>query len=130
EQASESPSDGRTDQYALAVITYELLTGQRVFQTASWRDMLEMHRVRQPEPPSKLQPSILPEVDQAILRALSKNPNDRFPSCSSFAAACGCKSLSTQHGDDVRYCGTVTVGGRVIGKTAMHDYFPSVMKFA
>ena len=43
EQAAERASDGRTDQYALAVIIFELLTGSRPFQSNSWLDLLEKH---------------------------------------------------------------------------------------
>ena len=43
EQAAEHPSDGRTDQYSLAVIVFELLTGRRPFESDSWVELLGKH---------------------------------------------------------------------------------------
>lgn len=91
EQASEKPSDGRTDQYALALIAFEMLSGKRPFEANSWQEMLAAHRESElvwppdggnpiPEPPKK-----------AIERALSKLPGQRFQSCCEFAVAFGCQ---------------------------------------
>ena len=48
EQASGLPCDGRADQYALALIAFELLTGRRLFQARDTHDLLEMHRETEP----------------------------------------------------------------------------------
>ena len=94
EQAAELPVDGRTDQYALALIVFEMLTGQRPFQADTPEEMLRLHREAAiPDPRSLVQD--LPEaVSAALLRALDKDPNQRFASCEAFAAALGCQFLS------------------------------------
>jgi serine/threonine protein kinase len=90
EQASGRPTDGRTDQYALACIAYELLTGRRVFEGETHREFLDRHVSDSPQPPSILQPELPDQVDAAILRALQKAPDQRFATCQEFAEALGC----------------------------------------
>ena len=94
EQANEVASDGRTDQYALALITYEMLTGKRPFTKGDWRALLESHRSETPPTPSSISSNIPRAIDKAILKALSKNPEARYRTCSEFAAALGC-SITT-----------------------------------
>ena len=48
EQATGSPCDGRADQYTLALIVFEMLTGRRVFEDRDWRALLEKHRSQEP----------------------------------------------------------------------------------
>jgi serine/threonine protein kinase len=95
EQASELPCDGRTDQYALALITYEMLASCRPFQAGGWLEMLEMHRSQEPLSPQDFQPDLPTPVCHAVMRALEKDPNERFASCEEFAVALGCQLLST-----------------------------------
>jgi serine/threonine-protein kinase len=91
EQAAELPSDGRSDQYALAVIVYEMLTGRRPFTDRNPRVLLEKHRDTDPPHPRSLAPELPDHVADALLRALSKDPNNRFGTCQDFAAAVGCR---------------------------------------
>jgi serine/threonine-protein kinase len=65
--------DERTDQYSLAALSYELLTGRRPLGLFP--------------PPSRLNPRLSREVDAAILRGLSEEPKDRFPSVRDLVAA-------------------------------------------
>ncbi|MFO0847090.1 MAG: protein kinase [Gemmataceae bacterium] len=66
----------RSDQYSLALVYYELLTGSFPWATRSANELMMMHAVA---PPSLL---ALPAADRpAIGRALAKNPADRFPDC-------------------------------------------------
>jgi serine/threonine protein kinase len=68
-----------SDQYSLAVVYVELLTGKRPFPGKNIRQLALQHMT---EPPDL---SMLPEADRPIVgRALSKNPDDRFPSCTAF----------------------------------------------
>ncbi len=91
EQAAELPSDGRSDQYTLALIVFELLTGRRPFVGRDPWDLLRQHRTAEPPDPRTLLPSIPDLVSEAILRALGKDPNQRFNTCQDFAAAVGCR---------------------------------------
>ena len=87
EQWAGRRQDGRTDQYALACVLYELLSGAPpfagVFETG---DPVIMRTTVLSDSPEALEK--LPEfVNAALLRALSKDPKDRFPTCSDFVAA-------------------------------------------
>jgi serine/threonine protein kinase len=75
-----------TDQYALAIIAYQLLTGKSPFEGPRQQLMYE-HLYEPPQPPSVFNPQISPDVDSVILRALAKKPEDRFPSIKAFATA-------------------------------------------
>jgi len=83
--------DGRpvpaTDQYALAVMAYELLTGRTPFVGNNYHEIWQQHHHVEPPPPSTINPSLSKEIDYALLRALSKNPAKRFTSVSTFARA-------------------------------------------
>ncbi len=65
--------DDRTDQYSLAAIAYELLTGRRLLGRFS--------------PPSKWNPQISTEVDQTIMKGLAEQPGERYPIVSDFVTA-------------------------------------------
>jgi eukaryotic-like serine/threonine-protein kinase len=75
-----------SDQYALAVMAYELLTGHPLFH-GTLMQIIYQHTHTQPQPPSTLNPHIPVEIDRVLLRALAKNPAERFPSITAFAQA-------------------------------------------
>lgn len=86
-----------SDQYALAIMAYELMTGRVPFQGDLLRLMYQ-HLNVQPEPPGKYNKNIPRAIDAIILRALAKRPEDRFPSIAAFAQAfCG----ALQRGNDI-----------------------------
>ena len=91
EQATESPSDGRTDQYALALIVYELLVGRRPFTAKHPLELLRMQREDTPADPRGSLPGLPSNAWSAVRRALSKDPNQRFTCCEDFAMAMGCR---------------------------------------
>ncbi len=71
-----------SDQYSLAIVYVELLTGKRPFHGKNIRQIALQHLADQPDL------SMLPEADRAIVaRALAKKPDDRFPSCKAFVNA-------------------------------------------
>jgi tetratricopeptide (TPR) repeat protein/serine/threonine protein kinase len=94
EQAAGLPTDGRSDQYALALIAYELLTGQRPFSGRRIEELLEMHRNQEPPFPQTIFADVPVSIRMALQRGLSKKPDARFDSCQAFAAALGCRMLS------------------------------------
>jgi serine/threonine protein kinase/tetratricopeptide (TPR) repeat protein len=94
EQAAAQPCDGRTDQYALAVIAFELLTGRRPFESHDWITLLDMHVNQAPPSPQSIRPDLPDAVAAALARALEKDPNRRYASCTEFAVALGCQLLS------------------------------------
>ncbi len=84
----EQSLDGRVDQYALALVAYELLTGRYPFEKArNDPNALAYIRLnRLPPPPGDLDPG-LRAFDEPLLRALDPDPDKRFPSCTAFIQA-------------------------------------------
>ncbi len=75
-----------TDQYALAVMAYELLVGRPPF-VGRMEQLMYQHFNAQPLPPSTYNPRLSPALDAIILRALAKKPEERFPTVTDFASA-------------------------------------------
>jgi hypothetical protein len=88
EQAmGEAQLDGRSDLYSLAVVGYQLLTGELPFQAASATAMLMKHVAEAPRPIATLRPDVPEGLAAAIERALAKKPADRWPDAASFRRA-------------------------------------------
>lgn len=87
EQFTGGKVDGRSDQFSLAVVLYELITGEKPFVGDTLNVI--MHKVlrTQPLPPSDLNIRVSKELDSVIMKAMSKNPEDRFPDMDTFAKA-------------------------------------------
>ncbi|MGE5286835.1 MAG: protein kinase domain-containing protein [Micromonosporaceae bacterium] len=90
EQASGDVLDGRSDEYALGCLVYELLTGEPPFRGPSAQAVLAAHVTAAP-PIAVVSPrgSVPQPLAAAVLRALAKRPDDRFPSVAAFLAALG-----------------------------------------
>jgi CheY-like chemotaxis protein len=69
-----------SDQYGLAVLAYELLTGRPPFQGTSEQIMRRLHTQMQPQPPGAFNSSLPPVINSVLLRALAKKPEERFAS--------------------------------------------------
>jgi hypothetical protein len=71
--------------YALGVVLYELLTGQRPFTGSSIEELVANIRNKAPAPPSSVRPDLPREIDGVILKALGKKPEHRYPGWNEFA---------------------------------------------
>ncbi len=85
--AGGSDIDGRSDQYALACLTYEMIAGQPPFTGPSAVSVVHQHLAAEARPVSQLRAAVPTQVSTAIQRALAKNPADRFATATEFAAA-------------------------------------------
>jgi len=85
EQIQGRAVDGRTDQYALACVAYQLLTGEVPFERDQGLAVLLAH-LSEPPPSLRSRRSDLPAAaDQVLARALAKTPEKRYASCADFA---------------------------------------------
>jgi eukaryotic-like serine/threonine-protein kinase len=80
EQARGGEVDQRSDLYSLGVVLYELLTGKTPFEGDTPVEIAMKHLSATPQKPSELRPDIPPELDMVILRALAKDPDERYQS--------------------------------------------------
>jgi len=79
EQAAGEEIDHRSDVYGLGLVLYKLMTGHLPFEAESPIDTL-LRRLREPPtPPSQLNPNVFPRLETAILRALARDPDARYP---------------------------------------------------
>jgi len=75
-----------SDQYALGVVVYEWLCGERPFE-GSASEVMAQHLSVPPQPLHERMPEITPEIEQVVLRALAKDPKARFASVADFSTA-------------------------------------------
>jgi serine/threonine-protein kinase len=87
EQIEGRPVDGRVDQYALACTAFELFTGAPPFRREPAAATIWAHMSQPPPALTALRPDFRPAVDQVLARAMAKAPDQRYRSCSEFAAA-------------------------------------------
>jgi serine/threonine-protein kinase len=78
EQAAGDAVDGRSDLYALGVVAFELLTGRPPFRGQTAAAVATMHLAEQPTPVETLRPETPVELSRAIMRALAKDPAERW----------------------------------------------------
>jgi serine/threonine-protein kinase len=106
EQGSGGKVDGRTDQYSLACVAYELLTGVPPFVRDDAAAMIYAHLCEPPPLATARQPSLPSAVDSVLARAMSKDPEQRFLTCQELAesvrAALGLRPYDADPGMSVR----------------------------
>ena len=88
EQATgERDLDHRSDQYSLAMVGFRMLTGKLAFDADSIQTLIFKQVTQPPARASEVEPSVPDPLSDVLARALSKRPDDRFPSMDAFAAA-------------------------------------------
>jgi eukaryotic-like serine/threonine-protein kinase len=86
EQISAQPVDGRADLYSLGVTFYHMVTGRRPFDGEAGPAILAAQMMLQPAPPAEVNANVSPAISAAIMRAMEKEPANRFQSAEEFQA--------------------------------------------
>ncbi|HYZ52892.1 MAG TPA: protein kinase [Streptosporangiaceae bacterium] len=79
--------DGRADMYSLGCVLYECLTGHVPFDKDHDAAVIWAHVEESPPKPSTVQPDLPQSIDDVILRAMAKDPDDRYQTCRDLVAA-------------------------------------------
>jgi len=87
EQVRGGTVDARSDLYSFGVTLYEMLTGRKPFQADTSYSVLNAHMNEAPTPPVELDPSISPQLNAIVLRAMAKLPEQRFQTAEEFRSA-------------------------------------------
>src|SRR4051794_131101 len=87
EQAQGLAVDERSDLYSVGVVLYELLTGRVPFEGDSAVSIALKQVAESPTPPRALNPAVPPELEAVVLRALAKDPAQRFQDADEFITA-------------------------------------------
>src|SRR5438309_10202802 len=96
EQVRGLPLDGRSDIFAAGVVLYELCTGERLFTGSSDFSVLEKVQQAKVTPPSQVEPTIPLKLERVMLKALAREPEDRYQFAADLAADLTRYLLETQ----------------------------------
>jgi serine/threonine protein kinase len=116
EQALGKPAEPRSDIYSLGVILFEMLTGTLPFHADNPLALAMKHAREQVPDPSRLNPALSSATAAIVLRALAKEPGERYRSAAAFASAIH-QHLLLEKGDTPRYFRGTETGQRMEQRT-------------
>jgi predicted Ser/Thr protein kinase len=106
EQVSGGEADPRADLYAVGVVLYEALAGERPYAGASDFELMRAH-LEAPIPRLRAaRPAVPPALEAVVTRALAKAPGDRFPDAAAMARALTDAAASVPAGERTRFTGS------------------------
>ncbi len=127
EQCQGKQVDHRSDIFSTAVVFYEMLTGEKCFSGASSHTIMHKTISSTPEKPSKLNIHIPKSLDNVVLKALSKSPNDRYQTANEFKVAIQNALNKKPHTTNSKfiYISLIFIGALMLGLiiTLNHDKF-------
>jgi serine/threonine-protein kinase len=83
----QSEPDPRSDVYSTGAVLYEILTGKKIFDYSDRLSLMVAQVQKQPVQPSDIEPAIGPELNAIVLKALAKDPDQRYQSAEEFRLA-------------------------------------------
>jgi serine/threonine-protein kinase len=101
EQISGEPHDARSDIYAVGVTLYEMITGRLPIEGSTHVQVIAAHLQHAPKPPDQINPKIPAWLSAVVMRALAKNPRERWQTAEAFLAALDEDGLHTSPAGDV-----------------------------
>jgi serine/threonine protein kinase len=101
--------DARSDIYSVGIVLYQTITGRLPFDFQSQFDIMAAHVSQPPVPPMQHNRAISLELDHFILKALAKNPGDRFQTVEEFRASLSSVLGTMVRGSETQVNGTVHV---------------------
>lgn len=119
EQARGAPVDARSDIYSVGVLLYELLTGAVPFTGDTPVEIAMKHLSAVPEPPSKKRPDVPRGLDLAVVRALAKDPAERYQSAEEMDAELARIEQGFRVSDETADAATAVLAGSGIDTTAV-----------
>jgi serine/threonine protein kinase len=125
EQARGAPVDDRSDLYSVGVLLYELLTGVAPYNGDTPVEIAMKHLSAVPEPPSSKRPEISPELDAVVLRALAKNPDDRYQSAEEMDADLSAISKGLEISETTTDAATTVLAGAGLSAPTMISKAPT-----
>ena len=87
EQIRREPVDGRTDVYSLAIMAFELVSGELPFPVSSPNETLMAHLAGEPAPLGKFRPDLPASLEQTLAKGMALAPDDRYDTALDFAHA-------------------------------------------
>jgi serine/threonine-protein kinase len=87
EQVQGLAVDGRSDQFSLAVMAFEMLTGEKPFTGEHLTTVVYKIVAEEPVPPHRLNPTLSGPIEAAVRRGLAKKPENRYRTCREFVEA-------------------------------------------
>jgi serine/threonine-protein kinase len=105
--------DGRVDQYSLACLLYEMLTGEVPFPVKRDVEVIMAHVGEPPPKPTEKRPGLPPAIDEVVARGMAKDPGERYPSCTALFEAAS-QALGELADQELDTGGSVPVGHETV----------------